>query len=355
MDTLPTSTIIKLGSDFFQYESIKEAKRILFSVVHVDGHRRKDRRGESKAKDDLKDMVMLIHASEPIDVPIFLVQDIALLPPLSGDSNDMAAIIRNIESMKADINILSESQRVMTEVLASKTKCENHAPKLLAPKINNEAASAQLTRLCDPPSLTPLKKMKHHEPEPVNDSECENSLSHVDENSDTEDELLMRFSDVVRAAVPKYQKVRSRTITNSKVHGNKHSATAYKRPLQQTQASQNSEFPWKSSHPSQRDNATQGKGSAPGLRAVSTQHSSKSTPNRSCTGVFITRIEPKASASSIETYVRRETGLSVQVEKLKTKYNTYSSFHIRCDSHIRSLLLDENLWPSGVLFKPFYC
>jgi len=184
--------------------------------------------------------------------------------------------------------------------------------------------------------------------------DSDDSLSHSDEISDNEDELLMSYAEVISAAIPKYQKVRSRTITNSKAPGN----------IQLASVHQSSEHKAKPPlHPartkppvSQRrqDNVIQGKGTAPGLRAVNNSHSNNATSNRSCTGVFVTRMQPRTTVSNMETYLRRETGLSVSVEKLNTKFNTYSFFYIPCNSHMRTTLLNENVWPHGALIKPFF-
>ena len=76
--------------------------------------------------------------------------------------------------------------------------------------------------------------------------------------------------------------------------------------------------------------------------------------NRSVTGVFITRLNPRLTSRQIESFIKRETGLKVRPEKLETKYDSYSSFYIPGDSQLRSMLLDASLWPSGALLKPFY-
>lgn len=99
----------------------------------------------------------------------------------------------------------------------------------------------------------------------------------------------------------------------------------------------------------------QGSSTAPGLHTINRQRDRSSTAtNKSCTGVFITRLKPHTSISNIEAYVRQELGLSIKAEKLPTKFNTYSSFYIPCDGRIRSKLIDGSIWPYGSLIKPFY-
>lgn len=94
-----------------------------------------------------------------------------------------------------------------------------------------------------------------------------------------------------------------------------------------------------------------GTGSAPGLRAVSKRR--PANENKMCTGVFITRLLPNTTSAQVESYVKCETGDLIKAEKLPTRYDTYSSFHIRCTGQIRTTLLDGRIWPIGCLVKPY--
>ena len=42
------------------------------------------------------------------------------------------------------------------------------------------------------------------------------------------------------------------------------------------------------------------------------------------------------------------------VEKLQTKFTFYSSFCISCEVQYREIILDPNMWESGVIIRPFY-
>ena len=58
--------------------------------------------------------------------------------------------------------------------------------------------------------------------------------------------------------------------------------------------------------------------------------------------------------SNINKYIKQETGLDLKAEKLKTRYDTYSSFYIRCSGRVRDTLIDGRLWPIGALVKPYF-
>ena len=93
---------------------------------------------------------------------------------------------------------------------------------------------------------------------------------------------------------------------------------------------------------------TLGTGSAPGLRAVS-----RKSENKTCTGVFVTRLLPSTTPIQLESFIKSEIGAQVKAEKLPTKYNSYSSFFIRCNGQLRTSLLDGRIWPTGSLVKPY--
>ena len=52
----------------------------------------------------------------------------------------------------------------------------------------------------------------------------------------------------------------------------------------------------------------------------------KNTGPVTCLGVFVSRLSTSVKATQVRKYIKRHTGLSVKIERLKTKYNNYSSF-----------------------------
>ena len=76
--------------------------------------------------------------------------------------------------------------------------------------------------------------------------------------------------------------------------------------------------------------------------------------NRICSGIFVTKLDPKTSIKGLASTIRLRTGCSVVPEKLSTKYGSYSSFYIRCDRQMRDILLDPAIWPRKSWAKPFY-
>jgi hypothetical protein len=97
-----------------------------------------------------------------------------------------------------------------------------------------------------------------------------------------------------------------------------------------------------------------GQGTAPGLQAAKRSHHKPPQSNRICRGVFVTSLHPKTTAQQGEKYIKRETGRQVPVEKLHTRYSSYSSFFIRCEQPIRNELLSPYLWPEDTKVKLYH-
>ena len=72
------------------------------------------------------------------------------------------------------------------------------------------------------------------------------------------------------------------------------------------------------------------------------------------TGVFISRLDPKTTEYQVRQLIKRETGLHLRAAKLDTRFDTYSSFHVRGDKKVQDTLMCAELWPKGTLVKLFY-
>lgn len=71
--------------------------------------------------------------------------------------------------------------------------------------------------------------------------------------------------------------------------------------------------------------------------------------------LFVSRFSPKVNGKSIEDSLKNQLTLSsLVVTKLKTKYETYSSFHISVEEKDFHLINNTGVWPVGCLIAPFY-
>ena len=87
---------------------------------------------------------------------------------------------------------------------------------------------------------------------------------------------------------------------------------------------------------------------------LSTPSTHNSPHNRTCTGLFVTRLHAKTKEAELEKYIWLNSGYNIKAEQLQTRYNTYSSFGIRADKKLRDALMDPDIWPPKSMVKYFF-
>lgn len=89
-----------------------------------------------------------------------------------------------------------------------------------------------------------------------------------------------------------------------------------------------------------------GTGSASTLRAA-TRRSTKS--------FFVSRLAPESTCKDLEEYIKSEINVTlIKCTPIKTKFNTYASFHVSVDVDDFDKLNREDAWPAGIIVKPFH-
>jgi hypothetical protein len=71
--------------------------------------------------------------------------------------------------------------------------------------------------------------------------------------------------------------------------------------------------------------------------------------------LFVSRFCPEVSADDVEKSLKEQLNLKkLTCTKLKTKYNTYSSFRVSVLEDEFMLINNTGVWPTGCLISPFY-
>jgi hypothetical protein len=71
--------------------------------------------------------------------------------------------------------------------------------------------------------------------------------------------------------------------------------------------------------------------------------------------LFVSRFSPEVTADDVCKTLKEQLSLKKLVcTRLKTKFSTYSSFHILVNEDEFSLINDAGVWPSGCLIAPYY-
>jgi hypothetical protein len=302
LSTIPTDLLTKLCADFYTTESIVEAKRLLFDTVDTGSRRLIKRTGTNKARDDLLDIIRIMLELQPGTVPVFVASNLSNLPPLGQNNADMLSVLRDIAAMKQHISQLTTSQKDIVELVKKTTSTSEHSK---------------------------------HEP-----TEHNVQINDVDSATDAYERnyppLENRFSPLQSTADKLYPRTNTRA----------------RRPQEEQRPQQQKMSYTRSS----KENIIIGSGPATSLRAAT--HNSKSdqqsNPNRSCSGIFLSRLHPRTTIKQIETHLHTITGNKLYVMKIETRFDTYASFFIRADRHVRNTLLDPCVWPNGSLVKLYF-
>ena len=76
-------------------------------------------------------------------------------------------------------------------------------------------------------------------------------------------------------------------------------------------------------------------------------------PHVKKTRVFISRLSPDCCVDTVKNFVEELIGDSCEVEKLQTRFPTYSSFVVICAAVHNDKIMNEDEWESGVMLRPF--
>ena len=71
--------------------------------------------------------------------------------------------------------------------------------------------------------------------------------------------------------------------------------------------------------------------------------------------LFVSRFSPDVISSDVESSLKDQLQLaSLACSRLKTKYNSYASFHVSVAEDDFHLINNTGVWPNGCLIAPFY-
>jgi hypothetical protein len=71
--------------------------------------------------------------------------------------------------------------------------------------------------------------------------------------------------------------------------------------------------------------------------------------------LFVSRFSPEVTADDVHKSIVEQLGLNKLVcTRLKTKFNTYASFHVSVAEDEFPLINDSGVWPTGCLIAPYY-
>ena len=218
---------------------------------------------------------------------------------------------------------------------------------------------AQLDK-CQVRSSPESVSAEHHSPRSACavsvDMDDQHVIDVVDKSECTDDDLVLLASIQQTTPPPTH---RQRKGVNNNRQTSVSNSTQARRNTYAESATRGRRQPNKHGRPAsltttQTDSAMiRGNGTSSNIRSANPKRRTSASKARKQVGVFITRLARSTNPKDLATHVKRETGLSVSCEPLRTKFDTYSSFCVRLPPRDQHLLLDSRVWPSGVMVPAF--
>ena len=381
--TTNVEVLVKLCCDFYSEEEIASSKNLLFKNSKTN-RRQITRKGDDKARNDMYDLIKLMHELKPDEMPTYMAINLSNIPPLSYDNMDILKLLKEMEGMKNNIDALTSGQRSLVssqqkvfDLISEKHIVQNNEGKdqSTSRKLTEESAKVVTgnqnangtddfnTVLSDASEFPKL-------PAPavpgilvsVGDGKITDTVpvsSKNDHINGKENTAVEKKNSRLNCFAGSRSYNRFAPLADADENTN-HDADQIRISVVTNSALQNQGNITYTKKQNENDGYCIGSGTFSGLKAVNPYHkygdntqNQRHQTSKICLGVFISRMAPKTSADVIDEHVYWDLGHKVRCEKLDTKYNTYTSFFIRCDGRLKSQLLDARNWPKNALVKPF--
>lgn len=299
INLMPRDIVQKLCSDFYDESVIDEAKKTLYGldvIQKMEGiGRLKTRKGNDKKDKDISDIIDTLLVMDSTCEIQFVAKDLANLPPLSYNHFDLAGVIRDIEVLKNELQLVKSgvhlSQANSSVCISDKDIQDIHHL--------NVATVNSLSHDVSVPHTTDIVLQNSNSNEESSSSGNVNNSAQLDAVKDIgSDTTELKWTEVVK-------RPRRKPVFGSRNSGQ--------------------------------------------LKVVA-----KKTGARKCTGIFVSRLSPETEASTVANYVKDTIGYNVSPVKLKTRFGSYSSFAIRCAHEVRVKLLVPDIWEEGVIVRGYY-
>jgi hypothetical protein len=250
-------------------------------------------------------------------------------------------VLREVETLKSEMAALLSNQKDMVEAINGALKSKPSAMPVSAMAQTAVKETSSQTNV-PPPHPGPRTPCDEHADNAGNQPQLDQKDTYA---------ATLKVATQNRFA-PLSSPVRPRVFNRSERDNN-----GYSRPQRNPsdRPRTNNQTEHRSSQKGQAD-VVIGTGPNTGLRVVQNRipkAGAEHSPNRVCIGVFVSRLASNTPADQVERYINSSCGIKLRVEKLHTRFASYSSFLVRCEGRKRSDLMNPDIWPNGALIRPF--
>ena len=148
IDVMTQDLLVKLCKDFYSKDAIESAKKTIYSKckalnLNIVLPRLIKRQGHKKKQSDVLDIIALCHEMG-CSLPVFVARDLSLLPSVSANNFDIAALMHDIEAMKVQLFGLADMSRSreINVAVQTITRLPDHGrPDVAPPRVDRAAAN----------------------------------------------------------------------------------------------------------------------------------------------------------------------------------------------------------------------
>ena len=409
--------LLKLVMDFYGDEATFHAKSVLLDnvIIPEDDEKKRSRKGLNKKLNSMKDILNIFLVLTLEELPLFVAQDLANLPPLSMDNFDISSVIKDMESIKNQMKIMQEVQEstlIVHAALCNDKKREISVDQSPAPSTG-----------ATPHALTPHTPTVTPPTSPQVPAPIATPAQHrrIDDNGGTDEDILL-LADIQgrlsfspnrrpRNRSPPWRHSRSNVDTTHHRHNDgesrmstnrerrmssnrerrmsrddgtrrheshrfedrEESHMAYNRHRDDINTDRRRPRDWPSNHYNNHNPRDRYNKKINNQTSRGNNRSDRSTRNSVITGIsnsstltaatprhtqkkdglFISRLSRNTRSSDVVNYIRNEANLNLRCDPVPTKYDSYRSYYIHAHPRHHGLLLKPGMWPKDVIVRPY--
>ena len=316
MDCMKTDVLISVITQFYSDKEVEEAKQILFE--NFTSHRIIKRKGENKTEMNLKDMLELLHVTSSNPQPeVTFATASCNFPPL-----DFKQALKN---EVRDLQQESVSNKTLSNQLAEVRSMVSELSALAKRKPVTEQTTG--------------RPFGPHRP----------STDNLQRSTTNDDKSMKRSSMSYSKAVQQQPDYSNSGSVSTAVEANSSNVNHTKpKPTETGQITADDGWSVHRSRRRRPKNPHEGKLKGSNLQPVA----KLSRPAE----VFLSRLRPETSCEEVHHFAQSQfsTATSITCTQLKSKFDSYSSFHLTIQGISFSDSINPNNWPEGVLVKRFY-
>ena len=300
---LPFDDLVRLCADFITMEEIENARLVLIKYAS------KSRLGKLKGSDVATRSVaalLKVCLDTSVKLPQFTALNLARLPPVGVEHVDVSALMQEIVALRQEVRAVAILRAEMHEL-------RNCVQQLTKRNVCPAPATGQLVVQATARNV----QLANENATPVLSTDCNGN----------------NFSPADRQLKPTTAEVVSHAVQTG----------ALARAAAQKKAAQGSKMiVGRSTHANQL----------------------KAARSKSRVDIFVSRLDPECTTDDVKACLlandKASTASDIFIEKLNTKFDTYSSYHVSVlvDSSIKLSLIDSFMnsenWPNGILVRRFF-